>query len=52
MIRTEVGRGYRFTGTLRSDASPESHECPARSKPRLAPLLSSPAVLGSSPGAA
>jgi DNA-binding winged helix-turn-helix (wHTH) protein len=48
MIRTEIGRGYRFTGTLRSDASPEAHECPARSEPRLALILFSPASRGGS----
>src|SRR5215469_10983189 len=36
LIRTEFGRGHRFTAALRSNASPEARECLARSKPRSA----------------
>jgi DNA-binding winged helix-turn-helix (wHTH) protein len=47
VIRTEVGRGYRFTGALRSNASPEARECLARSKPRSARILFPQACLRS-----
>ena len=47
VIRTEVGRGYRFTGALRSNASPEARECLARSKPRSARILFPEAYLRS-----
>ena len=39
LIRTEFGRGYRFTGALRSNTSPEARECPARSKPPSGRIL-------------
>jgi len=47
LIRTEFGRGYRFTGALRSNASPEAHECLARSKPRSPRILFPQACLSS-----
>jgi len=46
LIRTEFGRGYRFTGALRSNASPAG-ECLARSKPRSARILFPEAYLRS-----
>jgi DNA-binding winged helix-turn-helix (wHTH) protein len=46
LIRTEFGRSYRFTGALRSNASPAS-ECLARSKPRSARILFRQACLRS-----
>jgi DNA-binding winged helix-turn-helix (wHTH) protein len=39
VIRTEFGRGYRFTATLRSNASPEAQECLTQSKPRSDRIL-------------
>ena len=34
LVHTEFGRGYRFTGLLRSSAVAEVYPCPARGKPR------------------
>ncbi|HKM71055.1 MAG TPA: winged helix-turn-helix domain-containing protein [Stellaceae bacterium] len=45
LIRTEFGRGYRFTGVVRTDAARD----PCRRSTR-AKLPSSPAIPGSSPG--
>jgi DNA-binding winged helix-turn-helix (wHTH) protein len=45
VIHTEFGRGYRFTGVVRTDAARD----PCRRSTR-AKLLSSPAIPGSSPG--
>ena len=47
LIRTEFGRGYRFTGALRSNPSPEARESLARSKPRSAQILFPQACLRS-----
>ena len=30
VIRTEFGRGYRFTGVLRRDTAPNARQCPTR----------------------
>ena len=32
VIRTEFGRGYRFTGVLRWNAGPDAGQCPSRAK--------------------
>ena len=32
VIRTEFGRGYRFTGVLRSNAAADASQCPRRAK--------------------
>ena len=32
VIRTEFGRGYRFTGVLRWNAGPDAWQCPSRAK--------------------
>ena len=37
IVRTEFGRGYRFTGVLRSNAAAESRERPMRAKLRFSP---------------
>jgi DNA-binding winged helix-turn-helix (wHTH) protein len=42
VIRTEVGRGYRFTGVLGSDAAGDPGRRPIRSKPQPAPSLTLP----------
>jgi DNA-binding winged helix-turn-helix (wHTH) protein len=34
LVHTEFGRGYRFTGLLRSSAVAGPYSCPARGKPR------------------
>ena len=34
VIRTEVGRGYRFTGVLRSTSVPDAHCYSTRARPR------------------
>jgi hypothetical protein len=34
VIRTEFGRGYRFTGVLRSTSVPDAYCCSTRAKPR------------------
>ena len=47
LIRTEFGRGYRFTGALRSNPSPEARESLAQSKPRSAQILFPQACLRS-----
>jgi DNA-binding winged helix-turn-helix (wHTH) protein len=36
LIQTEFGRGYRFTGVLRRNATPDACERPTRAKPRSA----------------
>jgi DNA-binding winged helix-turn-helix (wHTH) protein len=43
VIRTEFGRGYRFTGVLRSNAAADGGQRLARAKLRSAPTLPSPA---------
>jgi DNA-binding winged helix-turn-helix (wHTH) protein len=50
IIRTEFGRGYRFTGVLCSNAATDECQRPTRAKLRSAPTLSSPVIPGSSPG--
>jgi len=45
-VRTEVGRGYRFTGVLRSSAAADTCRSPMRAKLRSSPILSSPACGG------
>jgi DNA-binding winged helix-turn-helix (wHTH) protein len=39
VLRTEFGRGYRFTGVLRSNVAPEAHQRPTRLKQRSGPTL-------------
>jgi DNA-binding winged helix-turn-helix (wHTH) protein len=34
VIRTEVGRGYRFTGVLRSTSAPDAYRCSTRARLR------------------
>ena len=46
VIRTEFGRGYRFTGVLSTDIVTGASDRPARSKHRPVPTLSSPASAG------
>jgi DNA-binding winged helix-turn-helix (wHTH) protein len=46
VIRTEFGRGYRFTGVLRSNAAADARQRPPRPKLRSAPTLPSPASGG------
>ena len=46
VIRTEFGRGYRFTGVLCSTAAADGCQHPTRAKLRSAPILSSPASGG------
>jgi DNA-binding winged helix-turn-helix (wHTH) protein len=46
VIRTEFGRGYRFTGVLCSDAAADGWQHEARAKRRSAPTLHSPASGG------
>ena len=46
VVCTEVGRGYRFTGVLRSSAAADTCRSPMRAKLRSAPILSSPASGG------
>jgi DNA-binding winged helix-turn-helix (wHTH) protein len=46
VIRTEFGRGYRFTGVLHSNAAADGCQRPARAKLRSAPTPSSPASWG------
>jgi DNA-binding winged helix-turn-helix (wHTH) protein len=41
VIRTEIGRGYRFTGVLRSNTTAHASRGPRRAKPRSVQLLSS-----------
>jgi DNA-binding winged helix-turn-helix (wHTH) protein len=43
VIRTEFGRGYRFTGALCSNAGPDAGQPPRRAKLRSAPIFPSPA---------
>jgi len=42
VIRTEFGRGYRFTGVLRSNATTDGCQRSTRAKLRSAPTLPSP----------
>jgi len=49
LIRTEVGRGYRFVGVLGMHYATAAPECPGRDEPRSAPTLVSPAIAGLSP---
>jgi DNA-binding winged helix-turn-helix (wHTH) protein len=46
VIRTEFGRGYRFTGVLHSNAAADGCRRPARAKLRSASTPSSPASWG------
>jgi DNA-binding winged helix-turn-helix (wHTH) protein len=46
VIRTEVGRGYRFIGVLRVNAATAAPECLGRERLRSAPTLPSPASGG------
>src|SRR5271169_3865575 len=46
VIRTEFGRGYRFTGVLGSYAAADECQRPTRAKLRSAPTLPSPASGG------
>ena len=46
VIRTEFGRGYRFTGVLSTDIATGASDRPARSKHRPVPTLPSPASAG------
>jgi DNA-binding winged helix-turn-helix (wHTH) protein len=46
VIRTEFGRGYRFTGVLCSDAAADGWQHKARANQPSAPLLHSPASGG------
>ena len=39
VIRTEVGRGYRFTGVLRSTSPPNVYRCSTRARLRSGPTL-------------
>ena len=39
VIRTEVGRGYRFIGVLRSNIATDAHQRPARPKQRFGQTL-------------
>jgi DNA-binding winged helix-turn-helix (wHTH) protein len=39
VIRTEVGRGYRFIGVLRSNTVTDAHQRPARPKQRFGQTL-------------
>jgi DNA-binding winged helix-turn-helix (wHTH) protein len=39
VIRTEVGRGYRFTGVLRTNTATDTHQRPARPKQRFGQTL-------------
>jgi DNA-binding winged helix-turn-helix (wHTH) protein len=39
VIRTEVGRGYRFIGVLRSNTATDAHQRPARPKQRFGQTL-------------
>ena len=39
LIRTEFGRGYRFIGVVRSNASGEAHERLAQTKPSFSPAV-------------
>jgi DNA-binding winged helix-turn-helix (wHTH) protein len=50
LIRTEVGRGYRFTGVLRINGAMAAPECLGRDELRSTLTLPSPAIRGSSPG--
>jgi DNA-binding winged helix-turn-helix (wHTH) protein len=43
VIRTEFGRGYRFTGVLRSNAGQDAWQPSTRATLRSAPILPSPA---------
>jgi DNA-binding winged helix-turn-helix (wHTH) protein len=43
VIRTEFGRGYRFTGVLCSDAAADGWQHKGRANQRSAPILHSPA---------
>ena len=38
-LRTEFGRGYRFTGVLRSNVAPEARQRPTQLKQRSGPTL-------------
>jgi DNA-binding winged helix-turn-helix (wHTH) protein len=49
VIRTEVGRGYRFIGVLRMSGPTAAHECLGRDKLQSAPILPSPAAPGKGP---
>jgi DNA-binding winged helix-turn-helix (wHTH) protein len=46
VIRTEFGRGYRFTGALRSNAGPDAWQRPTRAKVPSAATLPFPASGG------
>jgi DNA-binding winged helix-turn-helix (wHTH) protein len=46
IIRTEFGRGYRFTGVLCSNAAADGCQRPTRAQQRSAPTLPSPASRG------
>jgi DNA-binding winged helix-turn-helix (wHTH) protein len=46
VIRTEFGRGYRFTGMVRANAGLDPWQPPTRTKLRSAPALLSPATAG------
>jgi DNA-binding winged helix-turn-helix (wHTH) protein len=48
VIRTEVGRGYRFIGVLRMNGATAVPDCLGRERPRSAPTLPSPASGGGS----
>ena len=39
VLRTEFGRGYRFTGVLRLNVAPEARQRPTRLKQRSGPTL-------------
>jgi DNA-binding winged helix-turn-helix (wHTH) protein len=49
VIRTEFGRGYRFTGVIRAHAGLDAWQPATRKKPRSAPTLFSAEVAGSGP---
>ena len=46
VIRTEVGRGYRFAGVLRTDIVIDAHQRRTRAKQRSGPTSPSPASGG------
>ena len=50
VIRTEFGRGYRFTGVLRSNAAADACQRPTRAKQRSARTLPSPVRAGGEGG--
>jgi DNA-binding winged helix-turn-helix (wHTH) protein len=46
VIRTEFGRGYRFTGVLCTDRATDGCQRPTRAKQRSTPMLSAAAIGG------